>query len=209
MERRSWKWARGLLAVLSFCGWVQPAAGGEKTPGTKPQEKSAASSSFVDSLSLTSQKEPIQIKANELEWLYDEQRIIYRGNVVAVQGDTTLKCNVLTVTYETPPEGEAKNGQSKPERASPKERFKEVVAEGSVDITSGERHATGKKAVFNETSRTVVLSGDAVLLDGGNRVAGETVTWFLDEKRGTVVGRAEMFIIPESQQTNGKSAKKP
>jgi lipopolysaccharide export system protein LptA len=209
MERRFWKWARGLLAVLLVCGYVQPAAGEEKTPGPKHQEKSAMSSSFVDSLSLTSQKEPIQIKANELEWLYDEQRIIYRGNVVAIQGDTTLKCNVLTVTYETPPETEAKSVQSKPERASSKERFKEVVAEGSVDITSGERHATGKKAVFNEASRTVVLSGDAVLLDGGNQVAGETVTWFLDEKRGTVVGRAEMVIIPESQHTNGKSAKKP
>jgi lipopolysaccharide export system protein LptA len=209
MERRFWKWARGLLAVLWLSGFGQPAAGEEKTPGPKGQEKSAASSSFVDSLSLTSQKEPIQIKANELEWLYDAQRIIYRGNVVAIQGDTTLKCSVLTVTYETPPEANAKSGQSKPERTPSRERFKEVVAEGSVDITSGERHATGKKAIFNEASRTVVLSGNAVLRDGGNQVTGETVTVFLDEKRSTVVGRAEMVIIPAAQQTNGKSAKTP
>jgi lipopolysaccharide export system protein LptA len=209
MKRRSWKWARGLLAVLLLSGFGQSAAGEEKIPGTTDQEKSAASSSFVDSLSLTSQTEPIQIKANELEWLYDAQRIIYRGNVVAIQGDTILKCKVLTVTYETSPEAEAKSVQSKPERTLPRERFKEVVAEGSVDITSGERHATGQKAVFNETSRTVVLSGNAVLHDGGNHVTGETVTVFLDEKRSTVVGRAEMVIIPESQQTNGKSAKKP
>jgi hypothetical protein len=40
-------------------------------------------------------------------------------------------------------------------------------------------------------------------------VTGETVTVFLDEKRSTVVGRAEMVIIPAAQQTNGKSAKTP
>ena len=83
-----------------------------------------------------------------------------------------------------------------------------------MEITSGDRRATGKKAVFDEAQRIVVLSGDAVMQEGGNQVMGERVTVYLDEKRSVVDGgggsrRAEMVLIPRQGGGESKGAKKP
>jgi lipopolysaccharide export system protein LptA len=164
-----------------------------------------------------------------LEFRYEEKQIVYRDDVVAVQGDVTMKSNLLTVTYEDapPPTGGAasvKNAslekstqqqeKREVEKAAAKQRLKEIIAEGNVEITSGDRRATAKKAVFNEAQRIVVLSGDAVLQEGGNQVTGERVTVYLDEKRSQVDGgggsrRAEMLLIPEQGGEASKGAKKP
>jgi lipopolysaccharide export system protein LptA len=195
----------------------------ETTPadGNGKQEKKTPGSSLVDSLSLTSRRDPIHISSQQLEFLYDEKRIVYRGDVVAVQGDVTMKSDQLTVLYEDVPPtagvttvkaGKPENSEGAAPGAS-KQRLKEIIAEGHVDITSGNRRATGKKAVFNESSRTVVLSGDAHVQELGNWVSGERVTVFLDEKRSIVEGggerRAEMEIRSDQQEETKKGAKKP
>jgi lipopolysaccharide export system protein LptA len=186
-------------------------------------------SSLVDSLSLTSQHTPIHISSRTLEFRYEEKRIIYRDDVVAVQGDVTMKSDLLTVIYEDAPplipdspgaKGESVEKSAKQkkstgsENATAKQRLKEIVAEGHVEITSGDRRATGKKAVFDEAQRIVVLSGDAVMQEGGNQVTGERVTVYLDEKRSVVDGgggsrRAEMVLVPEQGGDERKGAKKP
>ena len=58
-------------------------------------------------------------------------------------------------------------------------------------VTQGNRQAKGEKAVFDEKSRTVTLSGNPVLHDGLNQVEGETVVVFLDEGRSQVMGGKE------------------
>ena len=95
-----------------------------------------------------------------------------------------------------------------------RQRLKEIEAEGNVEITTQDRRATGKKVVFNEANRTVVLSGNAVLWEGANQVTGEQVTVFLDEKRSVVEGgggerRAEMVLIPQQQEDGKKRAQTP
>src|SRR5207247_10866435 len=97
------------------------------------------------------------------------------------------------------------NASSQPsQNASSQQQLKEIVAEGNVDITSGDRHATAKKAVFTQATRTVVLIGNAVLQEGENRVTGEKVTVFLDEKRTVVEGGGEKprveMIVSQKQE---------
>jgi lipopolysaccharide export system protein LptA len=181
----------------------------------------------MDSLSFTSRKEPIHIRSRDLEFRYNERRITYRGDVVATQGETTLKSDTLTVTYEEPtaekdpaqprPENTALEkgaAQSKRQNTSVQQQLKEIVAEGNVDITSGDRHATAKKAVFTQATRTVVLSGNAILQEGENRVNGEKVTVYLDEKRTIVDGggkksQVEMWVMPQRQEGGKKGEKTP
>ena len=42
-------------------------------------------------------KEPISIEADKLVYFDKEQKAIYSGNVVAIQGDTRLTCSIMTV----------------------------------------------------------------------------------------------------------------
>lgn len=220
MKGRPWRQRLGLF-FFGLCLLLgQPLRAEEKAvESTKPGKK-VPGANFADSLSLTSRHEPIHISSRDLEFRYEEKRIVYRGEVIAVQGDVTIKSDMLTVTYEevapttSPAKTEKEENPERTTKASSKQRLKEIVAEGHVDITSGERRATGKKAVFNETQRTVVLSGDATVLEGGNQVSGDRVTVYLDEKRSVVEGggsnrRAEMVLIPEQEGEGKKGAKKP
>ena len=225
MRRWSRIWGAVLLLVLLLPVSGQPAAGEEKAATAEPQEKAGSGTSLVDSLSFTSRKEPIHIRSHDLEFRYDDKRITYRGDVVVTQGETTLKSDTLIVTYEEPttekgaaqPKSDNTSSekgavQPKPQNISSQQQLKEIVAEGNVDITSGYRHATAKKAVFTQATRTVVLSGNAVLQEGENRVVGEKVTVFLDEKRTVVEGGGEkprVEMVVSQQQEGGKKEKKP
>lgn len=164
----------------------------QQRPTDRAVQDSAAN--FADSLSLTSRKDPIHIRSHDLEFFYEEKRIQYRGNVVVTQGDMTLKSDRLTVLYEDPAPTAT--------NTSAQQRLKHIVAEGRVEITSGERRATSRKAVFNQKKRTVTLRGNAVLQEGPNQVKGDIVTVFLDEKRSIVKGgkgkrQAQMVLIPD------------
>src|SRR6266511_521818 len=173
-----------LFVILLFPAFGQPAVGAEKAAIGQP-EKTGSGTSLVDSLSFTSRKEPIHIRSRDLEFRYNEKRVTYRGNVVVIQGETTLKSDTLTVTYEEPTTekdaaqpkikntaSEKGSAQANVPNTSSQQQLKEIVAEGNVDITSGDRHATAKKAVFTQATQTVVLSGNAVLQEGENRVTG-------------------------------------
>ncbi|MBX9909063.1 MAG: hypothetical protein K2Z25_10150, partial [Beijerinckiaceae bacterium] len=45
-------------------------------------------------------KEPIKIDADKLDVLDKENKAVFTGKVVAVQGETTVRCSVMTVFYE-------------------------------------------------------------------------------------------------------------
>ena len=47
-----------------------------------------------------SSKEPIKIDADRLDVFDKENRAVFAGNVVAVQGDSTMSCTLMTVFYE-------------------------------------------------------------------------------------------------------------
>lgn len=49
---------------------------------------------------LGTNKEPIKIDADRLDVFDKEGRAVFAGNVVAVQGDSTMRCSALTVLYE-------------------------------------------------------------------------------------------------------------
>ena len=182
-----------ILVIPFFLSPLKLAAE-DAQPGPTDQTVQDSAATFADSLSLTSRKDPIHIRSHDLEFFYEEKRIQYRGNVVVTQGDMTLKSDRLTVLYEDPAPAAANTADQ--------QRIKRIVADGNVEITSGGRRATSRKAIFNQQKRTVTLRGNAVLQEGPNRVKGDIVTIFLDENRSIVKGgkgkrQAQMVLIPD------------
>lgn len=173
--------------------------------------QAAKSQTPFDAFSLSSGKGPINIRSGKLEFFYNEKRIVYRGGVIATRDNGTIKSELLTVTYEEQASTTNPTPPDKGLTTKGRQRIKDAVAEGNVEITSENGNATCKKAIFNELKRTVVLSGDAVLRDGDNVVKGETVTVYLDENRVVVEGgadtRPEMQLNPKSDEKSKKEAK--
>jgi len=114
--------------------------------------------------------------------------------VIAAQGDTKVRSDTLTVTLaaqkDSDPPDTAKKGD---------QRLQEVVAVGKVRIDNGTRWATGGRAVFEQGTRTLVLTENPVLHDGANEVSGDRVTVYLDENRSMVEGgrrRVKATVFP-------------
>ncbi len=94
-----------------------------------------------------------------------------------------MKSDTLTATYN-------------PEM----QRLTEVVAEGNLEVTQGNRIATGAKAIFNSVDNSVVLTGDPVIRQGNSRVSGCRIIMFINEERGVVEGgcqRVKAVIFPD------------
>ena len=73
-------------------------------------------------------------------------------------------------------------------------QLKEVVAEGKVHVTQGNRVATGTKAVFNGKAQTITLTGNPVVRQGNNQVSGSRITFFIAQDRAVVEGGAQQRV---------------
>ena len=186
-----------LAAAVGLLLAAAPPALGQTAPNAGP----SANGTLADSFSLSSRDDPIHIRSNGLEFLHEEQRIRYFGDVLVTQGDMTIKSDRLTVLYENGASNHAVNPIAGAGTSS-RQRLRSITAAGGVEITSNGRRATSNTAVFNERKRTVTLRGNVTLREGENQVTGDVVTVFLDEKRSVVKGgrgkrRAQMFLTPE------------
>jgi len=127
--------------------------------------------------------EIITIDSDRMELDQKKNTVVYMGNVVTVRGNVTMKSDTLTATYN-------------PEM----QRLTEVVAEGNLEVTHGNRIATGAKAIFNSVDNSVVLTGDPVISQGNSRVSGCRIIMFINEERGVVEGgcqRVKAVIFPD------------
>lgn len=203
------RYSFSVLAVLVVAGPPNVAAQQANNANTANADTNPkAGQGLVDSLSFADRDDPIDIRSQSLEFLFEEKQVRYRDKVVATQGDVRLTCNLLTVIYEDQTD---QAQQTRPQKtsapATSNQRLKEIIAEGDVKVTAENGYATGKKLVFNNSKRTVVLSGDAILHEGANQVSGDRVIVYLDEKRSVVEGRARMQLVPQSKTQKGAASK--
>jgi lipopolysaccharide export system protein LptA len=120
-------------------------------------------------------EQPVNIEADRLDVQELEQTAIFSGNVVVVQGASTLRTNKLTIFYD-------KSGSDEPAQvAAPQgdvvtgRQIKRLEANGNVIVTSGEQKAVGDRGVFNMASNTAQLMGNVVVTQGINILKGDVL----------------------------------
>ena len=168
--------------------------------------------------SLGSSKEPISIDANQLDVFDKEGRAVFSGDVVAVQGETTMRCATMTVLYES----QRGKGGGKTASASPgaggltqDSSIKKIDCKGPVVIKTKEQTATGDSATFDRVANKVFLIGNAALSDAkGNVTKGQRVAYDVGTGVANVVGdktapRVKAIIIQGSDDDQSKGKPKP
>jgi len=127
----------------------------------------------------TSSKEPIQIDADSLEVFDQEQRAVYKGNVIVKQGETTMRAAKVTVFYDR----RGGTGLSTKTQAPPSSgvsdntALKRVEAEGGVAIFSRDQVATGERGVYERSTDIVTLTGNVTLSKGQNVTRGQKLVY--------------------------------
>jgi lipopolysaccharide export system protein LptA len=196
-----------LLAAVA-AGLLLDAPASAQGPAAPNKERSSAVGT------LGSNKEPIKIDADRLDVFDKESRAVFEGNVVAVQGDSTMKCTTLVVYYEPRNQGQgsAKTSagaqapagtQAAPSaQASTDSSIKKIDCKGPVTIVSKTQVATGNNATFDRVANKVFLTGNVALSDGPNVTRGERLVYDLNSGVANVEtnpgGRVKALFVPGS-----------
>jgi lipopolysaccharide export system protein LptA len=131
---------------------------------------------------------PITIKSNELSADNKGKTAIFKGKVVAKQGDITIYADTLTVNY-----GYEKNDVDK------------IEANGNVRIVQGNRIGTASNSVYDNKLGKITLTGNPKVTEGAaNTISGNTITYYIDEERSEVRSdgqkRVETTIQPRPRK---------
>lgn len=170
-----------LRIALGLVLLVSPTlAGSAAAPAKVENKKSASAFEF-------NKKEPIYITADWMEVDQKKNTIVYKGRVVTVQADMTMRSDALTAYYDPEMKG-----------------MSQIVAEGKVNATQGVRVATGERAVFDDKAKTVTLTGSPVMRQGNSQVSGVKVVYFIDQDKAIAEGdgkvRVQATIFPEDMK---------
>lgn len=139
---------------------------------------------------------PIDIESSRLEGT--RERAVFEGEVRVTQDDMVLTADKLVADLD--PESGRK--------------FQRLTALGHVRITQAGRIATGERAVLDQGSRTLVMTGDVRLVQGENILRGEVVRVFMDERRmeidgGEGGGRVRATFLPSALRDGAPDPARP
>jgi lipopolysaccharide export system protein LptA len=153
-------------------------AAGAAAASTKDEGKKGSSGFELN------KKDPIYITADWMEVDQTKNTIVYKGRVVTVQTDMTMRSEILTAYID-------------PET----KKMKQIIAEGKVNATQGNRVATGEKAVFDDAAKTVTLTGSPVMRQGNSQVSGVKIIYYTEQDKSVTEGdgkvRVQATIFPE------------
>jgi lipopolysaccharide export system protein LptA len=139
-------------------------------------------------------KEPIKIDADRLDVFDRENKAVFSGNVVAVQGESTIRCTKLTVFYERGQQGGAKPAPSAAGGQS-ENAIKQIDCAGPVTVVSKDQIGTGDNAVFDQVANKIVMTGNVKLSQCQNVTTGDRLVYDLN----TGVANIESAASPAGQ----------
>lgn len=139
--------------------------------------------------------ERIRITANELETNNEKNLAVFIGDVRAIQGDTVITCQRLTIYY----------GDKALSGGGGAGSIDRVIATETVKIIMENRIGVSDKAEFSMKTGAIVLTGEpAKVTTGNNSVAGKKITIYRDDNRLTVERgasqRVEAVLYPEEDK---------
>jgi lipopolysaccharide export system protein LptA len=198
-----------VLATARAIGAQAPETPPADATGAKPAEAKPAGKAPGGFLDMGGgRKDPITITSDNLVYEYKDGVIVYRGDVLAVQGDVKIRSNELRITLaKSGKDAGAEEAGGATLASASSSKLDAVVASGNVRIDQGTRWAVGGKATFDQKNRTLVLTESPVLHDGPNEVAGDRVVVYLDEDRSVVEGgrrRVKAVLFPDNDDAGAK-----
>jgi lipopolysaccharide export system protein LptA len=157
--------------------------------------------------------QPIEIESSRLE-VRDKQGVAtFTGSVKVVQGDTTMRCQVLTVFYERQP-GAAGTAKAATPGPGGSQQISKMEARGGVTVTQKDNTAAGDTALFDMRSNTATLIGNVVVSQGPNVIRGDRLVVNMTTGVSRVDaskshGPVRMLIQQRPQTSDGQSNASP
>jgi lipopolysaccharide export system protein LptA len=173
----------GLLPLM--CGLAAMPVQAQK------KQTSAASGNGV--LPGSNSKDPINIDATKLDYFDKEQKLVYTGNVVAVQGESKLLTPSLVI-FLAPKE----TGGESSTPSSTSMQVRRMEAAGPVTMSQKDQVGTGDSGVYIKAENKVYLYGNVTLTQGPNVTKGDKLVYDLSTSQAVVTGRVRSLFLPNN-----------
>jgi len=198
------------LVMLSVAGMTASPALSAGEASSRTSGAGAGANAASPPNTTAEPQSPVKISADAAEYFNTEGLVVFTGNVVAVQGDSTISAERMEVSFDQPAQTGEKPGTGIGAPANA-QRISRIVAEKKVsfrqvDPESGkERYATGEKGVYDVNQRIVTMSGNPRLWEGKNVIVGDEMQFSLADKKVIVKGKVNLTVFPDDL----KEEKKP
>lgn len=123
----------------------------------------------------SSDKTPIYIEANSMD--YQDNTIIYKGNVVATKGDSKLTAQNLIIYLD-------KN-----------KKIEKIIASGNAVYTSPDKQAKGDTIEYDMKNDIITITGNAEVVDKGNIVKGDKIVYYKKQDKAIASGKRVKTLI--------------
>jgi lipopolysaccharide export system protein LptA len=120
-------------------------------------------------------KAPIDVDADRIDVLDQQNQAIFTGNVRVRQANLTLEADRIKVAYSRPAKGDPV--------------IQRLDADGNVRLATPSERATARFGIYDVNKRILTLIGDVVLTQGTTKVKGNRLTIDLASGRSTLDGR--------------------
>jgi lipopolysaccharide export system protein LptA len=130
---------------------------------------------------------PVEVTADRLDLARAEGTALFTGNVLAIQGDMRLNADWVLVEYVLLPDGTLGDD------------IETITARDNVLLVTPEEAAEGNEAIYTPLTNQVVMTGDVLLTQGGNTVAGDRLVVDLETGIGEVQGRVRTVLQPATE----------
>lgn len=138
--------------------------------------------SFGQSLRLDGRE--LEITADSLEVDQTSGASIFRGNVLAVQGELRIQAQFLRLDYQSGARAGA-------------QRIGTLTASGGVTMVTAEEAIEAREAIYALDEQRLEMIGDVMLVQGPNTLSGERFVADLRAGSGRMIGRVRTIIRME------------
>jgi lipopolysaccharide export system protein LptA len=115
--------------------------------------------------------QPVKIQAGSLEVRDKDKIATFSGDVHVVNGDTELRCKLLSVFYDDDPN--ARGMKAADPGPKGQRQIRRIEAKGGVLVVQKDQNASGDAATFNMRENTVTLVGNVVVSRGTDVLRGQ------------------------------------
>lgn len=164
-------------------------------PGTAGLWPATAQGITTSALRGLDTRAPIDVDADRIDVLDQQNQAIFTGNVRVRQGTLTLEANRIRIAYARPA-----GSRGDPE-------IQRLDADGNVRLATPSERATSRFGLYDVDRRILTLIGNVVLTQGTTRVQGNRLTIDLASGRSTLDGQTSTgqpgtrvqgrFAVPE------------
>ena len=117
--------------------------------------------------------QPVKIQAASFEVREKDKTATFTGDVQVFQGDTEMRCKLLTVFYDEEKENGARSMKAADPGPGGQRQIRRIEAKGGVTVVQKDQYASGDNASFNMRENTVTLVGNVVVTRGQDVLRGQ------------------------------------